>query len=169
MDIAIQNTQKWLNQTYGLVPGWVPVSETGMTGWDTIYGLRRALQSEIGISPVASGFGDATIAAFKSRIGRIDISSNTPRNILKILSGGLWCKGREGFYENSAESFDTLSGSVAGLRADLGLGNSQAYVDVKLMAFILSMDAATIPFFSTGTTGIREIQQWLNFKLFKQG
>lgn len=71
MDAAVQDAQKWLNATYGGVSGWVPLDEDGITGWSVMFGLRRALQTELGISPVSSGFGPATTAAYVSKIGRI--------------------------------------------------------------------------------------------------
>lgn len=164
MDPQILSTQKWLNNTYRSAAGWVPVSENGSTGWDVIYGLRRGLQSELGISPVSSGFGDATTSTFLSKVGRIDSASPTKKNILSILSGGLWCKGKEGIYAGDAVEFSSLAGSISDLRNNLGLPSGEAYVDVKLMAFLLSMDAEVIPFFGGGTSSIRDVQRWLNGK-----
>ncbi|WP_162933765.1 hypothetical protein [Actinomyces lilanjuaniae] len=76
--------------------GWVPLEQDGQTGWATIYGLRRALQHELGVSPLSSGFGPATTAAFQERVGRIDSQATVSENILRVLSGALWCKGRTG-------------------------------------------------------------------------
>ena len=50
MDYWVQHTQMWLNNTYGNNPYWVRLSENGVTGWNTIYGLTRALQIELGLS-----------------------------------------------------------------------------------------------------------------------
>lgn len=47
-------------------------------------------------------------------------------------------------------------------RRDLGLGEGTPFIDVKLMASLLSMDAYRIAFGGGGTTQIREVQQWLN-------
>lgn len=162
MDSQILAAQKWLNATYENFSGWVPVPENGLTGWDTIYGLRRGLQAELSISPLASGFGPATTAAFVAQIGRIDASSTVSENVLRILSGALFCKGYPGFYEGEDPTFGTVSESIASVRGDLGLGTDPPFVDVKLMASLLSMDAYTIPFFGDGTSQVRDVQQWMN-------
>lgn len=161
MDEQIQFAQVWLNETYAGHDGWVEVPTDGMTGWDTIYGLRRGLQAELGISPLTSGFGPATTAAFKSQIVQIDENSNTSTNLLSILSGALFCKGYSGIYHGGVVSFEFMADTITQIRGLLGL-SSTAYVDVKLMASLLSMDAYEIPFFGDGTSTVREVQQWLN-------
>lgn len=162
MDSQILAAQEWLNSTYAGRSGWVDVPEDGMTGWSTIYGLRRGLQAELGISPLSSGFGAQTTAQFVSQIGQIDASSDTPANILRILSGALFCKGYPGIYIGEAVSFDAMALDVFDVRNDLGLPRADPHVDVKLMASLLSMDAYTVPFFGDGTEEIREIQRWMN-------
>jgi len=72
MGLQVQATQVWLNNTYGAVPGWVGLDPDGVTGWQSIYGLGRALQHEFEITPLASGFGPATTAAFQAQVGQID-------------------------------------------------------------------------------------------------
>ncbi|MEV6287183.1 glycoside hydrolase domain-containing protein [Kribbella sp. NPDC051770] len=159
MDAQVLNAQVWLNATYGGVAGWVPLEETGQTGWSTMYGLRRGLQTELGISPVTSGFGPATTAAYVAQIGKID-GSTTKVNVLKLLSAALWCKGYAGLWDGAAVSFANLSGSVGSVREDLGLGSANPSVDVKLMASLLTMDAYTK--LGGGTTQVRDVQRWLN-------
>ena len=56
-DPMVYYTQKWLNQEYGNIPGFGSVPENGKTGWDTVYGLLRALQHELGITNLANSFG----------------------------------------------------------------------------------------------------------------
>ena len=46
-DAMVYLTQRWLNQEYGNVPGFGYVTEDGRTGWDTVYGLTRALQAQL--------------------------------------------------------------------------------------------------------------------------
>ncbi|MCP2167431.1 putative peptidoglycan binding domain-containing protein [Goodfellowiella coeruleoviolacea] len=159
MDPQVQAAQHWLNQTYGGVNGWVPLEENGQTGWPVMYGLRRGLQHELGISPVTSGFGPATTAAFKAQIGRID-GGTTKENLLRLLSAALWCKGYPGFYDGAAISWTSLSTSVGWVRDDLGLGSANPYVDVKLMASLLTMDAYVLV--GSGTSAVRDVQRWLN-------
>ncbi|WP_136193790.1 glycoside hydrolase domain-containing protein [Actinomyces procaprae] len=164
-DPQVRKTQQWLNTTYGSKAGWVRLEEDGLTGWSTIYGLRRALQAELGISQLASGFGPATTSAFRTKIGKIDASFTGSQNILCILSGALWCKGYTAITLNPGAvfGFEGLSGSVASVRADLGLstGASPA-VDVKIMASLLSMDAYTILSGYGGTAEIQAVQRRLN-------
>lgn len=171
MDSKVLETQAWLNATYSGVSGWVPVNESGVTGWDVIYGLRRALQCELGISPLASGFGSATRAAFTAQIGVLDRNSQVSQNILWIVSGALFCKGKPGTYKTPSETltFADVAGGVTACLEDLGLEEIgfdpqflNARVDVKLMASLLSMDAYVIPWSSNGATSVRAVQQWLN-------
>ena len=163
-DPQVRRTQQWLNTTYASRAGWVPLEEDGLTGWGTIYGLRRALQAELGISRLASGFGPATTSAYKNKIGTINASFKGPQNILCILSGALWCKGYTAVTLNSGASFgfDTLAGSVASVCEALGLGTGAPGVDVKVMASLLSMDAYEVLGAYGGTSAIREVQRWLN-------
>lgn len=72
MDYRVRDSQVWLNRTYGNFVGWEVLDEDGITGWQTIYGLRRALQAELGVSPLATAFGDVTRAAYIEHVGRID-------------------------------------------------------------------------------------------------
>ena len=161
MDEMVKQTQEWLNAEYGPVGGWVTLKEDGNTGWDTIYGLRRGLQTELGISPVAAGFGPATTSAFVSQIGQID-AGTTSVNLLRLLSGALWCKGYYGRDFTSPIAFSDMADSVSTVARNLGLSTSAISIDVKLMASLLSMDAYTIPWGSDGTEEIRFAQQWLN-------
>lgn len=158
--------QNWMNATYGSVPGWGSLEVTGRTGWPTMYALRRSLQVELGITNLADGFGDQTKAAFRAQIGRID-HSTTDQNILRLVSGSLWCKGHPGIYEEGRDTsqpvtFAEIESGVASARENLGIGSADVYVDVKLMASLMSMAADRIPIFSDGTDAIRTVQQWLN-------
>lgn len=71
MDEQVKKTQEWLNKTYKNVSGYQKVTENGQTGWPTIYALREGLQHEVGISPVASGFGEATENAVSKVLGKL--------------------------------------------------------------------------------------------------
>ena len=91
MDYWVQHTQMWLNNTYGNNPYWVRLSENGVTGWNTIYGLTRALQIELGLSTPNGNFGPATTQAVKD-LGNIKKGTpeDEPSNVITILQGALW-------------------------------------------------------------------------------
>lgn len=59
-DPMVFYTQRWLNQEYGNVSGFGSVPENGRTGWNTVYGLLRALQHELGITSLSNNFGPST-------------------------------------------------------------------------------------------------------------
>lgn len=166
MDERVLDSQQWLNRTYGGRAGWEVLDEDGITGWQTIYGLRRALQAELGVSPLGSAFGEMTQAAFVAQVGRITTTTGG-RNLLMILSSALWCKGVQGLGPNYYDdddlpaNFVPMESSVAYLWQALGLGTSAApYVDVKMMAWLLSMD--TYRLLAGGTTAVQGVQRWLN-------
>ena len=66
-DEMVLETQQWLNNNYGNVPGFEKVKEDGKTGWPTIYALIRALQHELRITELSDNFGTDTSNRFKNR------------------------------------------------------------------------------------------------------
>jgi hypothetical protein len=60
VDAKVLEAQRWVNATYGTVPGYVRAPEDGKTGWSTMYALTRALQHELGITALSNSFGPAT-------------------------------------------------------------------------------------------------------------
>jgi peptidoglycan hydrolase-like protein with peptidoglycan-binding domain len=160
-DNQVEISQRWLNKTYGGVAGWVTVTEDGLTGWPTMYALRRALQIELGLTSLGSGFGPATTAAFIEKIGRIDATTPST-NILQILSAAFWCKGYWGLFQGEKVLFSNLTGadSLGGIKKDLGLNEADEFVDVKLMRSLTTMDAYTRV--RSGLDWVREVQQWFN-------
>ena len=90
-DDMVYLTQRWLNQEYGHVAGFGSVPENGKTGWDTVYGLTRALQIELGITSLANNFGPTTQRLYgQNPLQRQDGVTNRK---FAILQGALWCKG----------------------------------------------------------------------------
>lgn len=162
VDQQVLNVQVWLNQTYGVKYGWVTLDEDGQTGWQTIYGLRRALQVELGITTLSSGFGPSTTSAYESLIGTITANSNTSAKILRILSGALFCKGYRGFYPGEAVEFSILQPALATIVDLLGIAARGTGVDVKLMKSLLSMDAYAPVWGGNGRGAVVTVQQWLN-------
>lgn len=166
MDAQVKAAQTWLNATYGQKTGWVIVAEDGLPGWSTVYALRRALQVELGVSPISSGFGSATTAAFKQKVGKIDEATQST-NLLKILNFALWCKGYPAIWDGTpVTSYAGMSRAVLAVRIDIGLPSATSFVDVKLMASLLSMDAYVS--LRNGSSQVRTIQQWLNATYFSR-
>lgn len=171
-DPMVYLTQKWLNQEYGDVPGFGSVPENGKTGWDTVYGLTRALQHELGITDLANNFGPTTERLYgQNPLHRQDGVTNRQ---FAILQGALWCKGYSpGYYlrENpdGTVSFDeifneSVERAVIELKEDAGLINPDGVVTVNVMKALMSMDAFKLLSSYGGDVKVREMQQKLNRK-----
>jgi peptidoglycan hydrolase-like protein with peptidoglycan-binding domain len=155
-DEMVLEVQKWVNQTYGSVTGYVKCAEDGITGWGTIYSLRMGLQHEGGISPVQEGFGDATRAvayevAQKLKIGYKD-------NTVKLIKGAFWCKGISPTDFTDEYTQDTIN-AIKELQTDAGV-NADGFPNIDLFAALFDMSAFVLV--PGGDSRIREMQQWLN-------
>lgn len=93
MDEMVLATQKWLNRTYVNDNRFNQVEESGHTGWNTIFGLIRALQIELGIQFTADNFGEGTKAKFSEMfpngISRQTLGKKPTSNIYAIIQGAL--------------------------------------------------------------------------------
>ncbi|WP_235954009.1 hypothetical protein [Actinomyces faecalis] len=85
MDQMVLKTQQWLNNTYRGKTGFGSVVEDGATGWDTIYGLIRALQIELGITATANNFGPGTQSRFRNRWPNGISQSDGDSNVYAII------------------------------------------------------------------------------------
>lgn len=171
-DPMVYLTQRWLNQEYSNVPGFGSVPENGKTGWDTVYGLLRALQHELGITELANNFGPTTSSLYsKNLLYRQDGVTN---RMFAILQGALWCKGYSpGYhlYENAdgTVSFDEVfdekvERAIIELKQDAGLINPDGVVTVNVMKALMSMDSFKLLSYYGGDPQIRAMQQMLNRK-----
>lgn len=164
MDPQIKIAQAHLNSRYGSNPGWTLLVEDGISGWNTIYGLRKGLQVELGISQLATGFGPATRREFEAQLGVISENSDAPTRVLQIVNWALWCKGQTGVFDNPDDpvpvSFGAIAGAVGRVQAELGLAVTDS-INVKFMSFLLSMDSHRL-INSGGSARIRQVQQWFN-------
>lgn len=155
----VQHTQNWLNATYGGHPQWNHVTESGFTGWETIFGLIRGLQIELGINTLADNFGAGTTSAFTSQVGAVSASTSKP-NVIHLAQGALWCKGYVGGY--AWGTYDgVVQSSVQTLTTNMGLTPATS-ISPKVLKSLMSMDAYTL--LSGGTNEKRAVQQWLNGK-----
>ncbi|GAA1644355.1 glycoside hydrolase domain-containing protein [Actinoplanes couchii] len=158
MDERVRQAQQWVNTTYRSVAGFVPVPESGQTGWPTMYALTRALQHELGIATLSDAFGPGTLAALNAR-GPIGIGQATG-NIVKIIQSACYCKGYDPGGITGTFGLGTES-AILNLTADVfGAGAGQRTVTPKLFKALLTMDAYVQV--SGGTPAVRVVQQWLN-------
>ena len=159
MDFQVLKAQKWVNETYISVAGYVPCPQTGNTGWSTMYSLTRALQHEIGISSLSDNFGDGTMAAMIA-FGSISRTTSNAK-IKMIVEAALYCKGYSGGAIDGTFSISTQNG-IYQWKTDMGLSVSASdnYVEPKEMRTLLTMDAYVL--LQGGSDTVRDIQQWMN-------
>lgn len=171
-DAMVYLTQRWLNQEYGNVPGFGYVTEDGRTGWDTVYGLTRALQVELGITDLADNFGPTTERLYRQNLLRRQ--DGVTNRKFAILQGALWCKGYNPGYNLSETEDGTVvfngvfdadvEKAIIELKEDAGLINPDGVVTVNIMKALMSMDSFKLLSSYGGTEAVREMQQKLNRK-----
>lgn len=164
-DPLVLKTQQWLNSTYGNDSRYNVIEENGLTGWNTIYALTRALQIELGITNTSNNFGPTTTLMFNTRfptgIHQQDDNDPTEDNIYAIIQGALFCKGYSTGVMNVTRHFYNGTGNaVKALRGDAGIDNTVSTVTLNIMKSLLSMDAFKL--LSYGDTYVRTMQQYLN-------
>lgn len=164
-------TQKWLNQEYGDVEGFGSVPENGKTGWDTVYGLLRALQHELGITNLANSFGPTTSSLYSQNL--LQRNDGVTNNKYAILQGALWCKGynpghvihdNNGIISFEAVFDEKVESAIKQLKEDAGLLNPDGIVTLNVMKALMSMDSFKLLSSYGGTPEVREMQQKLNRK-----
>lgn len=156
-DQLVLDTQQWLNSTYGDVDGFGSVPENGLTGWDTIYGLTRGLQHELGITDLVDNFGPTTAKLFDEIAD--DIVPGYSGNIAYIIQGGFWCKGIDPAAFDGKFTSDTAS-AVTTMKEYAGLSDTSGTLDSQFMAALLNMSAFTLV--ADGYEKICTMQQQLN-------
>lgn len=162
-DEMVLATQKWLNKTYRHKPGFGSVAETGKTGRATINGLIRALQIELGITATANNFGSGTQSRFKRQWPGGIKKTDEDDNVHGIIQGALWCKGYPAEYGGITRKFtDNVANSVRTLKADIGLSDTSATVNLELMMALLSMKQFKLLSAYGGKDAIRGAQQAIN-------
>lgn len=173
-DPMVFYTQRWLNQEYGSVSGFGSVPETGKTGWDTVYGLLRALQHELGITSLSNNFGPSTSSLYsQNQLSRNDGVTDKKYAILQFA---LWCKGYCPGYNISYNQstgkvtinavFDAeVEQAVIELKEDAGLTNPNGTVTLNVMKALMSMDSFKLLGSSYGAKAeVRTMQQEFNRK-----
>ncbi|MCP2267816.1 Peptidoglycan-binding (PGRP) domain of peptidoglycan hydrolases-containing protein [Actinokineospora diospyrosa] len=155
-DVKVLEAQRWVNATYGAVPGYVRCPEDGKTAWSTMFSLTRALQRELGIATLSDSFGPTTLSLLTQR-GNVG-PGYANANIVRIVQHALFCKGYWGGTTNGVYSQATLT-AVTQLKSDMGVGGDGT-LPPKVFKALLTMDAYVL--LSGGDEQVRLIQQWLN-------
>lgn len=166
MDLMVLQTQKWLNRTYRSRVGFGSVVEDGLTGWDTIYGLIRALQIELGITATANNFGSGTQSRFSVRwpqgIKQQVDGDKATSNVYGIIQGALWCKG---YFAGSdwitAHFYAGTGRAIKELKTDAGIGGDST-VTLEIMMALLSMNQFRLLLDYGGRGPVRDIQRRIN-------
>ncbi|MCD4549153.1 glycoside hydrolase domain-containing protein [Schaalia sp. lx-260] len=162
-DHMVLAMQQWLNVTYKNKTGFGAVEETGKTGWATIYALIRALQIELGITATANNFGSGTQSRFKNRWPSGIRQNTAENNVHGIIQGALWCKGYPAEYGGITTKFtDNVADSIRQMKADIGLSDTSATIDLEMMMALLSMKQFRLLAAYGGKTTIRIAQQAIN-------
>lgn len=164
-DEMVRKTQSWLNSTYGANQNFEEVTVNGKTGWETIYGLRKALQIELGITNTSNAFGPTTTSKFVERFPNGVIQQNdndkSEDNIYAIIQGGLWCKGYStGATAITKHFYNGTGRAINKLKSNAGCSTQNTNVTLNIMKALLSMDQFRLV--SGGTSEIQEIQKTLN-------
>ncbi|MDI2020248.1 glycoside hydrolase domain-containing protein [Paenarthrobacter nicotinovorans] len=162
VDPQVIRAQMFIN-SYN-VPGIPKLPEDGLTGWQVMYALTRALQYELGITALSDAFGPTTLATLQSKYPVIDgslVSSPTVKRIYKILQSALYCKGYDGGSVDGSFNANVVDG-VTKLKSNLGVTAALPGVGVtpKLFKALLTMDAYVL--LPGGDAAVRAAQQWLN-------
>ncbi|CAK1221766.1 Peptidoglycan-binding (PGRP) domain of peptidoglycan hydrolases (PGRP) [Fructobacillus evanidus] len=125
MDYQVLATQKWLNKTYGKIPNFNQVNESGSTGWPTIYALIKGLQYELGIpltSDREAAFGEQTSRQFDNKVTPL-LAPGYSNNFVYLIQGAFWAKGFspeafDGQYSEKTVTAVKLFQQAAGLPSD---------------------------------------------------
>ncbi|MGK5627563.1 glycoside hydrolase domain-containing protein [Streptomyces sp. URMC 123] len=159
-DEQVRRAQRFVNTTYGAAIG-MKVDENGKTGWDTMYALTRALQYELGISPLSNSFGPGTLAALTTKFPKLNASTVPSANFCMIIQSALYCKGYDGG-DIDGKYNSRVASSISALKRDMGVDLAFPGGDLtpKVFKGLLNMDAYVTV--NGGAESIREVQRWLN-------
>ncbi|MBD0844591.1 glycoside hydrolase domain-containing protein [Streptomyces sp. TRM68416] len=161
-DEMVLRAQRFINTTYPNMLGIDRLEENGQTSWTVMYALTRALQLELGISSLSNNFGPTTLNTLKSKYPVLNDGTVPSANFARIIQSALYCKGYDGG-EIDGKYNDRVAASIRKLKSDMGVLSSFSDPDSlypKVFKGLLNMDPYVVV--GSGSTKIREIQQWLN-------
>jgi peptidoglycan hydrolase-like protein with peptidoglycan-binding domain len=159
-DAMVLKAQRFVNSVYGSRIG-TTVEESGEADWATMYALTRALQYELGITPLSDNFGPTVLSTLTARFPKLDQDTVPSPDFCRIIQAGLYCKGYDGGDLDGTYGA-RVQAAVTRLKNDMGVGKAFPGSDLtpKVFKALLTMDAYVVT--GSGSGQVREVQQWLN-------
>lgn len=159
-DPWVLEVQQWLNKTYGNHPNYGSVVENGKTGWDTIFGIIRAIQLELKVTdnPV-DNFGPGTESAWNSQVTPYLKDGYSKGNIVALIDAGFRCKGMGSGKFSNTYTGDNIS-ALQELKAAAGFTGANATFGSDWAKALFDMSAFVLV--PGGDATIRKMQQDLN-------
>ena len=163
-DPKVRATQEWLNDTYGTAVLGRQLDEDGQIGWQTIFGMIRGLQKELGITSFSDNFGDGTLSALTGQYPVIS-PATSKYEVRRLAQSALWCHGYLGGHEWGTLD-DVTNNGIKAFLVSCGLASATQSVPTeitpKMLKALMTLDAYSLV--GSGTASIREAQQWINGK-----
>ncbi|QOV36131.1 DUF1906 domain-containing protein [Streptomyces ferrugineus] len=165
-DEMVRRAQRFVNTVYGEDKIGMEVETDGITSWQLMYALTRALQYELGITGLSNNFGPTTLSRLESAWPSIGFG-DTPANVTMIIQSALYAKGYDGSGINGIYDERTAD-AVALMKARMGVGGAYPGSDLvpKVFKALLTMDAYVVV--NNGSETICDIQRWLNGRYVKR-
>ena len=159
-DPWVLEVQQWLNKTYGNHPNYGSVKENGKTGWDTIYGIIRAIQLELGVTdnPV-DNFGEGTSAAWETKVTPNLAVGYSNGNVVKLIDAGFRCKGMGSGKFDNKYSEENIYGLLS-LKEAAGFSSPNSTFSSMWAKALFDMSAFSL--LPGGDAQIQAMQKWLN-------
>ncbi|EFG04582.1 glycoside hydrolase domain-containing protein [Streptomyces clavuligerus] len=157
----VLRAQRFVNSAYGERLIGMKVEEDGRTRWEVMHALTRALQYELGITPLSNSFGPTTLSTLQSRFPLLNATTVPNANFARLIQSALYCKGYDGGEIDGVYN-PRVAAAVSRLKRDMGVDGVLPGGDLppKVFKGLLTMDAYVTV--NNGSDAIRGVQQWLN-------
>lgn len=164
-DPWVLEVQQWLNKTFGSNPNYGTVAETGQTGWDTVYGIIRAIQLELKVTDTpVNNFGAGTAAAWDNQVTPNLAIGYKNGNIVKLIDAGFRCKGMGSGKFDDTYSKENVS-ALTELKKAAGFSNPDSKFNSMWARALFDMSAFVLV--PGGDERTRQMQQDLNNKYYQ--
>ncbi|EGO9400084.1 DUF1906 domain-containing protein [Enterococcus faecalis] len=164
-DPWVLEVQQWLNKTFGSNPNYGTVAETGQTGWDTVYGIIRAIQLELKVTDTpVNNFGAGTAAAWDNQVTPNLAIGYKNGNIVKLIDAGFRCKGMGAGKFDDTYSKENVSALIE-LKKAAGFSKPDSKFNSMWARALFDMSAFVLV--PGGDERTRQMQQDLNNKYYQ--